>query len=370
MDEQIKKNDNECTKCGLTTAYSYSKLNDYKECKFCQNFQRKNFLGKEKLLADVDLQPGEKIGVTISGGKDSVYMLGVLSEILGAENIYALSYYRPGISNPIALDNVKRITDILGVKLYVYTDTVAYKRFRRNFELLLSNPKPEAVRVLLCAGCRYGITEQLYKEGIKHNIVKYFSGASYLELAPFKEELIENRSQCKDADEGLEKIIAEYPDLDYDDNLMIIRRDHHYKYKNNDTGRVQINTELAIKLFDFDDYFENNPEKIEDIVRHKYGWKNENRSWHFDCIIEDIKDVFYYALLGYTEMDFRVAAMVRYGLITKEQARKIITAQADKIAHSYPEMLECLKKHKLEHLIPQLKKLYQTSQYLNNKCSI
>ena len=359
MREEISK----CAKCGLTGSYRSLDLHGG-ECKFCRNFQKRSFPGENRLLKDLDLQPDEKIGVTVSGGKDSIYMWGVLTELLGADHILALTYYRPYITSEVALDNVKKTKNILGTDLLICTDTDAYARFRRNLEILLEDPKPEAVRVLLCAGCRFGITERLYREGQKRNVRKFFSGASYLELAPFKEELIEARSPRRNSDEGLERIIMDYPSMDYGDNLEIIRRDHHYKYKSNETERGQLKVGSEIRLFDFDDYFENDPDRIERIVMQKYGWQKTDRSWHFDCPIEDIKDVFYYGLLGYTEMDFRTAAMVRYDLLTKEQAHRIIAAEADKLANSYPKMVRILKRHQLEHRMPQLDALYRESPWL------
>lgn len=353
-----------CAVCGLTAAYQFNEIGKTGECKYCRGFERRSFKGGEKLLEDLALQPGEKIGVTVSGGKDSIYMLGVLQELLGADLILALSFYRPGLTSETAMDNIRKTAGILGTELLTVTDREAYARFRRNFEILLENPNAAAVRVLLCAGCRYGVTARLYAEGQKRNIRKYFSAASYLELAPFKEELLEALSPRGDSADGLERLIAEYPALNYDDNLAIIRRDHHYKYKNNQTMRGQLHVGPDIQLFDFDDYFENNPEQIEKTVIQKYGWQKTNRSWHFDCIIEDIKDVFYYGLLGYTEMDFKTAAMVRYGLLTAERAHEIIAAFDRKIANSYGQMAEFLKQHQLTHRMPQLDMLYKNSPYL------
>jgi len=353
-----------CAACGLTAAYPFAAIDKNGECKYCRGFVRRSAKGKEGLLKDLALQPGERIGVNVSGGKDSIYMLGVLQELLGAERILVLTYYRPGITSEIALDNVRRTAEILGTELLVYTDGEAYARFRRNFELLLENPRAEAIRVLLCAGCRYGITAQLYAEGQKHHVRKYISAASYLELAPFKEELLEALSPRGDGEDGLERLIREYPALDHGDTLEVIRRDHHYKYKNNETLRGQLPVSPDIRLFDFDDYFENDPERIEKAVVQKYGWRKTDRSWHFDCIIEDIKDVFYYGLLGYTEMDFKAAAMVRYGLLTLDRAQEIVALHNRKIADSYAQMAERLRQHRLAHMLPQLDSFYQSSPYL------
>lgn len=354
-----------CTKCVLPTSYKFANINNHGECKFCQSHAPKTFLGKEQLIKDLNLQENDKLGITVSGGKDSIYMWGFLTEILGADKVIAFSYYRPGISSEVALDNIYKTQKVLGTELVVKTDDVAYTHFKRNLEILLKNPKPEAVRVLLCAGCRYGITGEMYEEGKKHGVTKFVSGASYLELAPFKEELMAERSACGDLDDGFDNIIKDYPELDYDNNLAIIERDQHYKYKSNDTLANQIEVDDSIKLYDFDDYFENVPENIEKIVTEKYDWKKTNRSWHFDCIVEDIKDVFYFGFLGYTEMDFKLSAMVRYNLLTREEALQRIEDVNNKLkAEAYDRMLEALKVHDLEHLKPEVDKFFEESKFL------
>lgn len=355
-----------CKRCILPGSYQFADTDESGECKFCRNFEEKTFAGAEKLISDLNLKEGERLGITVSGGKDSIYMWGFLADLLGADRIEAFCYYRPGITSEVAIDNVKKTQKILGARVHIIEDRTAYNRFRRNLEILLDKPDPAAVRVLLCAGCRYGITGRLYEEGRKYGVTKYISGASYLELAPFKEEILAAKAQGekKNLDAGFEALLENYPELNYGNNLEIIKRDQHYKYKNNDTMCNQIQTAADIQLFDFDNYFENNPERIEKLVKERFGWRKTNRSWHFDCIVEDIKDVFYYGMLGYTEMDFKLSAMVRYGLLTREEAQKRIREEAYKLAHSYPKMRQTLQEHKLDHMEAKLKELYRNSPYL------
>lgn len=362
--EESKK----CKKCGLTARYRFAELDADGVCKYCRTFRPRTFRGAEELVRDVDLQEGEMLGITVSGGGDSTYMWGVLTDLFGPERILAFTYYRPGITNETALRNMKRTAQILGAELVIHTDHEAYRRFRKNLEIILCRPEPEAVRVLLCAGCRYGITATLYEEGVKRGVRKFFSAASYLELAPFKEELIAARATSGSMDEGLDRVLADYPELDYADNLKIIRRDHRFKYKSNDqwdNGGCQIPVGPDLKLFDFDRYFENDPDRIEEIVRGRFDWQVTDRSWHFDCLIEEFKDLFYYGMLGYTELDFKTAAMVRFGLLTLPQAEKIIRGQAEKIAGSYDKMLAMLRSLGLGYRKPELDDLYIRSRFLN-----
>lgn len=352
-----------CNSCVLPVRYEQA---DFKKgkCMYCRNFEAKTFKGADALVKELDLKEKERIGITVSGGKDSIYMWGELVDLLGADRVVAFTYYKDKLSSPVALENVYKAQKVLGSKLIQINDEDSIKYFRHNLKVLLNKPDPAAVRVLLCVGCRYGITENLYKRGEEMGIQKFVSGASYLELAPFKEELLKAKSENGDIDEGLEKIIAERPDLDWRENLDRIRRDQKYKYKNNDSLENNFQKGYKYKLFDFDDYFENVPNETEKEVQRRYDWKKTNRSWHFDCRIEDLKDVFYFGMLGYTEFDFKCSAMVRYHLISREEAMNQLYQQAIDIRNSYPRMVELLKELDAQDCIEDLKEFYKTAKFL------
>ncbi len=352
-----------CNSCVLPVSYEQA---DFKKgkCKYCRNFEAKTFKGADALVKELDLKENEKIGITVSGGKDSIYMWGQLVDLFGADRVVAFTYYKDKLSSPVALENVYKAQKVLGSQLIQINDMDSIKYFRHNLKVLLEKPDPAAVRVLLCVGCRYGITENLYKRGEEMGIQKFVSGASYLELAPFKEELLKAKSEKGDIDEGLEKIIAERPDLDWRENLDRIRRDQKYKYKNNDSLENNFQKGYKYKLFDFDDYFENVPNETEKEVQRRYDWKKTNRSWHFDCRIEDLKDVFYFGMLGYTEFDFKCSAMVRYHLISRDEAMDLLYQQAIDIRNSYPRMVELLKELGAQDCIEALKEFYETAKFL------
>ena len=257
---------NRCRQCGLTERYEFAEIDGEGACKYCRGFHERAFKGQDGLIEDLDLGPTEAVGATVSGGKDSIFMWGSLVELLGKDHVTAFCYYRPGITSETAMANIRKTQAILGTELVVLTDSDAYGRFRRNLEILLDNPRPEMVRVLLCAGCRYGITKALYKEGLKRGVQCFVSGASYLELAPFKEELIAACSPSNDLDDGFRNLMRDYPEADYGDNLFVMKRDNQLKYKSNDTAERSISVGEELRLFDFDEYFENDPDRIEEVV--------------------------------------------------------------------------------------------------------
>ena len=359
--------DGRCTMCGLTTDYQFGEFDSTGTCRTCRTFDsgKRNFKGIEALKRDVDLQPGEKIGVTVSGGKDSIYLWAKMVEAFGKENVAAFCYYRPGITHPLAMENVRNTEKILGVKCYVHTDLTAYERLKTNFRILLNRPQPALVRVALCSGCRYGITKTLHDIGAEMGITKYISGASYLELAPFKEEYLQAKSPSNDIDDGFERLLAEYPELDFSDNFKILRRDQKFKYKNNDTKDNNFQSNYSYRLFDYDNYCENNPAEIERYVVEHFNWQKSDRSWHFDCKIEDFKDALYYGMLGYTECDFKYSAMVRHDLLTREESIRLTDEHHRSIRNGLPVLTAKLYEMGLRELAPDLAGFYAASPFLS-----
>lgn len=367
VDNEVENFNYACDTCILPEGYifgEYLQEDEKQECKFCRGFKKPNFLGEKSFIKDVDLRENERIGVTISGGKDSLFAWHYLVKCFGREKIVAFNHKKKGLVHPLATENIFRANEVLGTHLITLEDNKMLARFKKNFEALLNNPSPEMVRVALCAGCRFGITEKLYSKGADLGITKYVSAASYLELAPFKEEYLEQKGQGDDK-RGLLKGINENGKYNFADNLDYILRDHEYKYKGNISCNSEAKTRFGdFELFDLDTYIESDPETVEKFVIKNLNWIRPERSWHFDCVIEEMKDVFYYGLLGYTESDFKLSAMVRHNLMTREEAIKQIQIVGTITRNSFPKTAEFMTKMGLGHLVDKMQDFYTASPYL------
>ncbi|NLO97393.1 MAG: hypothetical protein GX091_04915 [Peptococcaceae bacterium] len=366
-DLEVKSIGYGCEICILPVNYAfgnYKMHNGKRVCKFCRNFEKPHYWGEEEFIKDINLQKGEKIGVTVSGGKDSLYAWFKLVAFFGPENVIAFNHLKCGLVHPVAMLNLERAKRILKTELIVIRDEGMLPRFKKNLEALLNHPSPEMVRVALCTGCRYGISEAIYNVGNEMGIKKYVSAASNLELAPFKEELLADKGNGDDT-RGLLKGLEENKGYEFDDNINIIWRDHKYKYKGNLSSDDKKVTDFkGYQLFDLDKYIPNNPQSIEQFVIKNLDWIRPERSWHYDCIVEEMKDVFYYGLLGYTEADFKLSAMVRHKLITRKDAMHQIEIVRTIIRNSYPQTEKFLRNMGLEHLIEPMREFYTRSPYL------
>ena len=337
-------------------------------CNYCENHILQEFEGLDCLKKDIDLKENEKIGIMVSGGKDGLYAWMTLCEIYGGDRVIAFNHHKSGIVHELAYKNILNASKILNSEVVIVRDDEFLPRFKKNLESFLRNPDPAMVRVALCAGCRYGITGELYEKAYAtYNITKFVSAASYLELAPFKGELLKEKGNGN-SKYGLIRGLAENVNYNFPHNIEVILRDDNLEYKaKNKNGKVLSQEFRNYQLFDFDNYFPNDPEKYEKEVKEKLNWQRPERSWHFDCLAETFKDFFYYGLLGYTETEFKLSQMIRYNLLTREEALKKLESYYETMDNSINDILVLLKDMGMDYLEDDVIKFYNDSKFFRNK---
>ncbi len=329
-----------CEKCGLLLSYPNSVTSGkQKTCNYCRNFKKKNFLGEKKLIER--LKSEEQIGVTVSGGKDSIYLWYWAVSRLGPDKVIAFNHRKVDATNDLAIENIQSAAQILKSKVVIIEDHEFYPRFINNLNIYINTPNPAILRAVLCAGCRNGISNRIFEECRKYNIKKVINGASYLELAPFKGY---HMAQYGDGSEtkGLLKGLMENENYLTKDNLEVIIKDHYNCHHTNLSNK---DNQYDIDYIDFYDYFENNPEIVKNVVVSKLNWKYpKDQTWHFDCIVEDFKQLFYFISYGYTELDYKYSEMVRYQLLSREASIHLLNDGNVKIMKNYLILREFLQK--------------------------
>lgn len=337
-------------------------------CNYCEKHVTQEFKGLDQLKEDIDLQDNEKIGIMVSGGKDGLYAWMTLCEMFGGNRVVAFNHHKTGIVHDLAYQNIINASKILNSELVVVKDDDFLPRFKNNLESFLKNPDPAMVRVALCAGCRYGITGELYETAYsKYKISKFVSAASYLELAPFKGELLKEKGNGNPK-YGLIRGLTENVNYNFPDNIEIILRDDNLEYKaKNKKGKILSQEFSKYQLFDFDNYVPNNPQKYEEAVKLKLNWKRPERSWHFDCLVETFKDFFYYGFLGYTETEFKLSQMIRYKLLTREEALDQLESYYATMDNSIDNIIDLLESMDMEYLKDDVIKFYNNSKYFRKK---
>jgi len=358
-----------CGKCVLPKGYAgaiFHSVNSETICNFCIEHQEREFLGGKQLISDLNIDTNEQVGVTVSGGKDSLYVWMWLVDHLGSEKVVAFNHCKVGLVHPIAEDNLKRAAAVLKSELVQFSDTKMLPRFRKNLAALLANPDPAMVRVALCAGCRTGISGKMFALGKSKNITKFVNAASYLELAPFKATLMRAKGIGNEK-LGLLKGLEENPLYNHGDSIQTIMMDDDHCHKTQLAGGKSFELYPEILYLDFDQYIPNIPSQYEAIVKKRLNWSRPERSWHFDCFAESFKDVFYYGMLGYTETDYHLSAMVRHGLLSRDEAINQLLSARKEIIGSRERVFEHMKQFGVEHLISQMENFYRNSYFLSEK---
>lgn len=359
-----------CDYCVLPSNYksAYFSIDDSGKCQcnYCKNHVVKTFKGKEALIKDIDLQKNEKIGIMVSGGKDGLFAWMTLCDLFGSENVIAFNYHKTGLVHPLAVENIKNASKLLNNQVIIVEDKDFIERFKKNLRAFIDKPDPSMVRVALCAGCRYGITGNLYELAYKkYNIKKFVSAASYLELAPFKNELLKEKGNGN-SKYGLIKGLGENPAYNFDKNIEIILRDDNLTYKTQ-RNSSSVKSEFSnYQLIDFDDYFPNIPSRYESEVKKRLNWQCPKNSWRFDCIIESFKDFFYYGLLGYTETDYKISEMIRYKLIDREKGLIQVKDYHKSMNESIDSILNLLEYLNLDDLKNKFITFYLNSPYFES----
>ena len=361
-----------CDYCVIPHDYKTAKFkidtHGKKVCNYCEHHHQKKFKGLKQLKEDINLKTNEKIGVMVSGSKDGLFAWMILCDLIGSDKVIAFNHHKTGLVHDLAYKNIINASKILNSKLVVIKDNEFLLRFKNNLEAFFKSPDPSMVRVALCAGCRYGITGNLYNiADSNYNITKFVSAASYLELAPFKNELLKEKGNGN-SKYGLIRGLAENVNYNFSNNIEIILKDDNLEYKSKAGSEKKIASEFHnYQLFDLDDYIANDPEKYERAVKKRLGWERPDKSWHFDCIIEDFKDFFYYGLLGYTENEFRLSQMIRYNLLSRDEAIKEIYLYRKKMKTSLNIIIKHLELLDLLYLKKDFINFYNKSQYFNPK---
>lgn len=336
-------NKNRCKECGILLNYPDAS-NGTDTCNFCNKFKRKIFKGESALIQRLHNQ--DLIGVTVSGGKDSLYVWDWAVSTFGSEKVIAFNHCKVNAVDPIAIQNIESASNILKSKVLYIRDTKFYTRFIHNLEAYIQAPNPAILRAVLCAGCRNGISNCIFERCKEYGIQKVLNGSSYLELAPFKSHAMKEYGNGNET-KGLLYGLAECEKYLTHDNLSTIIQDHFNCHALHLSNKVNA---YGIDYIDFYDYFENQPDNIAELAISKLSWKHPaDRTWHFDCIVEDFKQLFYYLAYGYTELDYKFSEMVRYGLINRDTSLKILQKQTLSIMSSVPELRDKL----IEWYMPQ-----------------
>lgn len=347
-----------CNKCILTDAYPGLSFNEEGTCSMCSSHHVFEPYGEEKLMQIIELKKSKKRGeydalVPLSGGKDSMYILYL------AVKVYKLKVltmtYDNGFVSQLALDNMTRAVERMGVKLIVCKpDNNVLRKIYKNM-LLASGD--------ICGACGIAIKASMFKVADDYKIPMILLGTSPLEEDSFLPDTTQDIGRFK-------YIIKESGEITKKEmNDFLIDPDMNY-FKLSLGKRTGKYPKEICPLF----YIKNPSDKeMGEIISHELDWQEDTTreySKHFDCIAEPFTNYVRHHIYGYERRICQYSTMVRRGEISREKA--LAMYEADEMPEkpaNYQQILELLnvKEEDMESVLKIKPLKYEAHISLANK---
>lgn len=325
-----------CKRCILPSTYPGIYFNENGVCNFCENHPAQVYLGEDTLLKIINKKKGDRHPydclVPISGGRDSTFVLYQLKETYKL-NVLAYHYDNGFVSN-VAKENIERISKRMDIEVI---SLKAKNNLHCKYlgQLIRFNLRKSMAHTLfcLCSGCGNGIWGGAYKVATEKSIPLVVFGESNMESGRakqiFTQKLTRTTSEkLKDIkDDPIQFLVRKYYSI-------LLRR----AFPLHDFTDIQ-----KVNYYDYVNWDEN---IILETISSKLGWNSEPgmHSWRFDCKIHVLVNYIHNRLYGFTEKDELYSKMIREGMISRQEALRIIDASTSKTDHEMEIIKEVLEK--------------------------
>lgn len=321
-----------CKRCVLPHTYPFIRFDEQGVCNYCRKYVKQEFLGREALESILekyrskDGSPDCIVG--FSGGRDSSYGLHLLKKEFGMTPI-AYTYDWALVTDQ-SRKNQAKVVGKLGVEHIIRAADIHKKRryIRKNIYAWLKRPELGIVPLFM-AGDKmfYYYGRKLRKEtGVKLTI---FSAGHQLEQMEFKVGF------C-----GIDQHLQNNTKL-YHFNWTNKARLALWYVKQYLLNPAYINESLWDSIFAFYSSFLNKDDylylyryirwdekEIEKTLREEYGWEADatygKNQWRMGDGQTAFINYIYYTVAGFSEYDNFRSNQIREGLLTRDEALKLI----------------------------------------------
>ena len=322
-----KKQLQRCTKCILPETMPFIEFDEQGVCSYCRRHQKIAYQGPEKLEELVEKYRSKRgqldCLVLFSGGRDSSYTLHYVKKVLGMNPI-AYSYDW-GMMTDLGRRNQARMCGSLGIEHILVSADIKQKRnyIRKNIQAWLRRPDLGMVPIFMAGDKQYFFyANKIMKEtGIKLAIM----GDNPLEKSRFKQGF------CG-IDEGHRKV--------YDLPLWQKFQMAAYYGKQYFCNPAYINSSVLDTLFaffstyftphnylDMFNYILWDEDEINSTLINTYDWEiapDTSTTWRIGDGTAAFYNYIYYTIAGFTENDAFRSNQIREGLITREDALRLV----------------------------------------------
>ena len=320
-----------CTKCLLPETFPFIEYDEEGICNYCHNYKKKNTPKPidelQKLVEPYRKTNGKpEVLIPLSGGRDSTYVLHMVKQELG---LNAVAYtYDWGMVTDLARRNVARICGKLGVENIIVAADIHWKRenIRKNITAWLKKPALGMIPLFM-AGDKFFFY-------YAHKIKKQLG----IELEIWGVNELEN-TNFKTGFAGLA------PQFDkkriYSISLKNQLKLFGFVAKNLIQSPGYINQSILDSLGSFAsryitpkahyyhlfDYAHWDEKHIEDIIINNYNWEkavDTNSTWRIGDGTASFYNYIYTLVAGFSENDTFRSNQIREGMISREEALKLV----------------------------------------------
>ena len=315
-----------CNRCILPGTMPFVAFDENGVCNFCRASSRLTFYGRdalEKRIAPHRRGKGRvDCLVGVSGGRDSVYTLYYVKEVLGMHPIAFT--YDWGMVTDLARRNISRVCAKLGVEHILISADIRKKRenIRKNVSAWLKKPHLGMVPLFMAGDKQYFYHAQQLRRKTKVDLI--ILGENMLERTDFKTGFAGIKPDNSDKNHVYT--------LSYLKNMKLLmfyldQIFHNAKYINSsmlDTIYAYICYYLLDKSYvNLYKYIEWNEDIVVSTIIDQFGWEcaeDTNSTWRIGDGTAPFYNYIYYTVAGFTENDTFRSNQIREGLISRARA--------------------------------------------------
>ena len=320
-----------CSKCILPETYPFIKFNSNNVCNYCENYEKQNFLGEEKLFQYLEKfrskngEPDCLVG--LSGGRDSTYGLHLLKTKYKMNPIaYTFDW---GLTTDISRINAAKVCGKLGVEHIIRSADIEKKReyVKKNLFSWLKRPHLGMLPIIQVGDKGfYDHGRKLSKE-LNLKLVVHCTGYQleqrefFLGFAGIDQKLKNNQRMYSYDFFNKIKMLYWY-------SLQFLLNPYYFNSAllDNFDGFLAsfIRKDDFLHLYNYEKWDESLMIKT---LNEEYNWTNDisygKNQWRMGDGQTAFNNFVYYTLAGFSEYDNFRSNQIREGIISRDEAIKL-----------------------------------------------
>lgn len=320
-----------CTKCILPETFPYIEFDKLGECNYCKNHKKKS---QKKSLEELKLlvEPYRNNNglpdcfVPLSGGRDSTYVLHFLKKELGL-NVITFTYDW-GMVTDLARRNIARICGKLGVENIIVAADIHWKRenIRKNITAWLNKPELGMIPLFMSGDKFFFYYAHKIKKQLGIDLEIW--GVNDLENTNFKTGFAGLKPQF---DKKRIYSISLYNQIKLFGFVAknLLQSPGYFNQSILDSLGSYASRYITPKTnyFHMFDYTHWDEKHIENLIINNYNWEtcvDTKSTWRIGDGTASFYNYVYTLVAGFSENDTFRSNQIREGMISREQALKLV----------------------------------------------